>query len=181
MDIFAAFMDLPQASDGSDFSAIKLQSERQDYLAKAIDGSPIFLLHDPDSIEFSPTIELTKISIQFNSCCRVKTEKGIFEDKFAVVSCTPTIPELYELFVGCFAAMVEQLPCKASTLDIRNCIQKLLDLFRIISRPSSREINGLWAELFVISMCKDISQALTAWHHVQFPSAIICITKRREF
>ncbi|WP_373322336.1 PD-(D/E)XK motif protein [Chitinimonas viridis] len=74
------------------------------------------------------------------------------------------MPELYELFIRCFGAAIEQLPDVASTTDIHASVIRLIDLFRSLSRPGNRELAGLWGELFVISMCKDPAKAVRAWH-----------------
>lgn len=168
MDLYPAFVDLPLASSDVEFAALALGVRRRDFLAKAADGSPVLLLHDASAASYLPAISLKNVSVQFHSTCRVVTATGTIEDQFAVVSCDASVPELYELFVRCFAAAAEQLTTTAETNELENCLQGLLDLFRALSRPSSREITGLWAELFVITRCQDISRALNAWHVDQF-------------
>lgn len=45
---------------------------------------------------------------------------------------------------------------------------QLLDLFRALATPSSRELPGLWAELYVISRSGNSAGALALWHSDQF-------------
>ena len=168
MDLIVSFNALPAAGSAVDFSAISLAGRRSDYLAKAADGSPVFLLQDASPASYSPAIELKHVSVQFHSTCRVTTTSGTVEDQFAVVSCDATAPELHEVFVRCVAAAVEQLSLKASTSELQRCVQALLDLFRALGRPSSREVTGLWAELFVILQSKNVARALESWHADQF-------------
>lgn len=168
MDLFATFAALPVATSAVDFSAVPLAGRRSDYLAKAADGSPTFLLQDASAASYSPAIELKNVSIQFHSRCRVTTAGGAKEAQFAVVSCDASVPELHQVFVGCVAAAVQQLPLKSSTSDLQRCVQALLNLFRALGRPSSREVTGLWAELFVILRSKNVAPALESWHADQF-------------
>lgn len=168
MDLFASFLALPPASSTEDFSAVLLTERRSDFLAKSSNGCPVFLLHDASPARYSPAIELKNVSVQFHSTCRVTTASGTVEDQFAVVSCDASVPELHEIFLRCIAAAVEQLPPKASTSELQRCVQALLDLFRALGSPSSREITGLWAELFVILKSKNVSRALETWHADQF-------------
>jgi len=168
MELFRTFTDLPLASSALDFKAHALSNRRRDFLAKAADGSPVFLLHDPHSSDYVPTKILRNLRIQFNNICRVAVENNSFEEQFVLVSCDAMVPELYEIFICCFAAVIEQLPTVATSANLHDCIQQLLDLFLLLSRPSNRELAGLWAELFVISICKDIAQALHVWHIDQF-------------
>ena len=168
MDLFASFTALPAASSPVDFSAISLVERRTDYLAKAADGCPVFLLQDASPASYSPAIELKNVSVQFQSTCRVTTADGTVEDQFAVVSCDASVPELHEVFVRCVAAAVGQLPLKASTSELQRCVGGLLDLFRALGRPSNREVTGLWAELFVILQSKNVARALESWRADQF-------------
>jgi hypothetical protein len=98
----------------------------------------------------------------------VTTAGGTVDDQFAVISCDASVPELHEVFVRCLAATVEQLPDAVGTSDLQRCVQSLLDLFRSLGRPSSRELAGLWAELFVVAKSKNMAHALGAWHADQF-------------
>ncbi|HWV44868.1 MAG TPA: PD-(D/E)XK motif protein [Nitrospira sp.] len=168
MDLFAGFTNLPLAQSTADLAAVALSAQRRDFLAKAADGSPVFLLHDASPATYSPAIELKNISVQFHSTCRVTTANGTLEDQFAVIACDAAVPELHEVFIRCFSATVEQLPAASSTESLQHCIQTLLDLFRVLSLPGSREVAGLWAELFVISKCNNVAQALRAWHSAPF-------------
>lgn len=164
MDLYSAFIALPLADSTAEFIAVPLTSRRRDFLAKAQDGNPVFLLHDASVVTYSPSISLKNVSVQFQNTCRVTTATGTVEDQFAVITCDTSANELRELFIRCFAAAAEQLPIEAGTSELNECVQRLLDLFRSLSHPSRKEISGLWAELFVISRSRNISQALKAWH-----------------
>ena len=163
MSLFVSFQALPSATSDVDFSARRLQGTRDDFLAKAGDGSPVFLLSDSSAASYSPAIELQHLSVRFHSTCRVTFGGGVVEDQFAVISCDASVPELHEIFVCCLAAAAEQLPEHAHTTDLQRCLQSLLDLFRALGRPSSREVSGLWAELFVIAKSKNVDRALSVW------------------
>lgn len=168
MSLFSSFLGLPLATSAADFSAMPLPGTRGDFLAKGRDGGPVFLLRDSSPASYSPAIELMYVGVQFHCTCRVTTATGMTEGQFAVIFCDVGAHELHEVFIRCLAAAAEQLPGNASTPDLQRCIQSLLDLFRDLGRPSSREVTGLWAELFVIARSKSVPQALRAWHADQF-------------
>lgn len=164
MNLYEAFADLPEANSEAEFTAVPLGRRRIDFLAKAADGGPVFLLQDSSPARYLPAIELKNLSVQFHSTCRVRTATGVLEDQFAVASCQASAPELHEVFIRCLAAAAEQLPNRADTSDLQRCVQSLLDLFRSLSRPNGRQVAGLWAELFVMSVSKDAVTSLRAWH-----------------
>ncbi len=110
MSLISTFQSLPFATSAIDFTACRLPGPRSDFLAKAGDGGPVFLLQDSSPATYSPAIELKHVSVQFHSTCRVTTVAGTVESQFAVISCDASVPELHEVFIRCLTAAVEQLP-----------------------------------------------------------------------
>lgn len=163
MGLSTEFLGLTRASSETEFLAIDLSTTRHDFLAKAQDGSPVFLLQDASAAQYTPGLTLKNLTVEFHVTCRVQTAAGPIEDQFAVVSCDDAVPELFELFIRCFAAAAERLRVGAGTAEIKSHLQGLLDLFRAMSLPSGRAVSGLWAELFVIAKSADVESALRAW------------------
>lgn len=152
----------------TEFEAIPLSATRKDFLAKTDDGAPVFLLHDSSAAKYNPGINFRYLSAQFHTTCRVRTNFVDVEDQFCLVWCDAAAPELHELFVRCVGAAIEELPESCGTRELESCISQLRDLFRALAQPSSREISGLWSELFVISRCGNSLSALSLWHEDQF-------------
>lgn len=168
MGLQSEFLSLAQASSESEFIAIKLSPTRRDFLAKSKDGSPVFLFHDASVAKYAPGLKLKNLTVEFHVTCRVQTATGPIEDQFALVICDDSVPELFELFIRCFAVAAERLTIGAGTAEIKTNLQGLLDLFRSMSQPSGRAVSGLWAELFVIAKSGTIESALLAWRSGPF-------------
>lgn len=168
VELFISFLALPNAATSSDYAAIPISGRRRDFLAKSVDGAPVFLLNDASDAKYNPGINFRHLSAQFHVTCRVRTEDGELEDQFCLVSCDGAAPELHELFVRCVSAAVEELPGSCGTKELESCILRLSNLFRALASPSAREISGLWAELFVILRSEDPERALSLWHADQF-------------
>lgn len=167
-DLFHSFRTLPSAQTATEFRAISLSATRKDFLAKSDTGAPVFLLHDVGIAKYNPAITFRYLTAQFQVTCRVAIEAAELTDQFCLVSCDPAAPDLYELFVRCVGAAIQDLPPESDTKKIESCISQLRNLFRSFASPSGREISGLWAELFIISTCLDVPRALTLWHGDQF-------------
>ncbi len=167
-DLFRSFQGLPSAQNATEFCAIPVSATRMDFLAKSDTGAPVFLLHDSGVAKYNPAITFRYLTAQFQVTCSVATEATQVTDQFCLVSCDPAAPDLYELFVRCVGAAIQDLPPISETKKIESCISQLRNLFRSFASPSSREISGLWAELFVISTCVDVARALALWHEDQF-------------
>lgn len=168
MDLQTEFLGLTRASSEAEFIAIALSPVRRDFLAKAKDGSPVFLFQDASAAKYTPGLNLKNLTVEFHVTCRVQTPAGPIEDQFALVSCDDSAPELFELFIRCFAVTAERLAVDAGTAEIKTNLHGLLDLFREMSQPSGRAVSGLWAELFVIAKSTHIESALRAWRSSPF-------------
>ncbi|WP_406233293.1 PD-(D/E)XK motif protein [Isoptericola jiangsuensis] len=163
-DIFESFKGLASAQSRVELSAIALPGVRSDYLARSEEGAPVFLLSDSSSPIYVPAIELRNVRVDFHRTCSVSANGSHFEGQFATISCDAGVPELYEIFIRSVAASLQQLSSSATTSELQECIQSLLRLFRDLSRPSNKNIAGLWGELFVIYSSRRKDLLLAAWH-----------------
>jgi len=167
-DLYASFIDLPRAVINGEFQALPLSPRRKDFLAKNDGGTPVFLLHDASTARYTPALKFRHLSAQFHVTCRVQTNEGAVEDRFCLILCDEATTELHEIFVRCISAAIEELPNAAGTRELETCILQLQDLFRALAVPSSREVSGLWAELFIVSRCGNPARAISLWHEDQF-------------
>ncbi|MCL9669120.1 PD-(D/E)XK motif protein [Rosenbergiella epipactidis] len=168
MSIFENFLNLPCTTSETSFTAIPLSTHRKDFLAKASDGTPLFLLHDASEAQYSPGVQFRYLTAHFHATCRVHTDGKELQDQFALVSCDDAVPDLHEIFVRCFSAAIEELPVISGTRELNNCIRKLVDLFRTLSQPSGKDVLGLWGELYVIAYSGNIVGAIAGWHEDPF-------------
>lgn len=168
MDIYSKFCELAMPTSEPEFSAIPIPFRGNDYIAKDSLGAPVFLLLDRGNDKYRPNIELYHTSLQFHRKCRIRSNSEIIENNFAVLRCDSSRDDFYELFIRCVLSALGELPPVASTEDIQRVFNKLLELFRAMTKPSSRSIIGLWAELFVIRHSSNIKLALMSWHSAPF-------------
>lgn len=134
-----------------------------DFLAKTSDGAPVILLHDSSAPRYRPGFHLKYLRAEFHTTCLIRSGDAEVDGQFAMIYCDAAAIELHEMFVRAVAAAIADLPIHADTDDIQRRFQKLSDLFRNFSRPSSRELIGMWAELFVIANSNNIYAAMSAW------------------
>jgi hypothetical protein len=167
-DLFSQFVGLAPASDEDTFNAVNAHPLRGDFLGKSQDGSPVFLIADDGSPTYRPEVRHQHLRISFGMSCRLRIDGQELTDQFAVIQFEGDSVELHEVFVRCVHAVMLNLPASADTHEIENRVSRLLSLFQGLAAPSSREISGLWAELFCIHYGPDIAQTLTRWHSENF-------------
>ena len=80
-DLVARFAELPKGAGREEFKAIALSENRRDFLAKAEDGAPVFLLHDSSTAKYVPEINLRHLSAPFHvlkqQAKQIKVKDGI--------------------------------------------------------------------------------------------------------
>ena len=162
-NVFEKFGTLKPAVSSTEFEAIPLAGPRDDFLAKGVDGSPVFLLSDTPTGRYHPSLHLRYLDADFQLTCRIQADTQEIDGVFALIRCTSNESELHELFVRSFDAAREQLSSHAETEEIKKTVQNLASLFRAFAKPSQRSISGLWAELFTIARSGDPIEALRAW------------------
>ena len=163
-DLYRAFLELPGTAAINKFTAVLVASSRRDFLAKTPEGSPVFLLHDTGPVRYIVTRKFRYLSTEFHATCQVQTGDEAIEGQFALVACDPAAPELYELFIRCVGAAVENLSAHRATDELVAWADALTELFRVLSEPSTREVSGFWSELWVIANCGNPARALEMWH-----------------
>jgi hypothetical protein len=166
--LYERFLDLPDPTPSNNFSAIPLAHGSNDFLAKSSDGAPIFLLFDTGPARYIVGRKLKHFSTEFHATCRVQSGETIVDGQFALVACDSASTELYELFVRCVSAAVEDLPPFRATSELESWVNSLTDLFRALAEPSTRETSGFWAELWVIANSGNPSSAIEMWHEDAF-------------
>jgi hypothetical protein len=163
MDVYEQFKSLRLAISNTEFEAFRLPGDRMDYLAKAQDGSPVFLLKDAKTGQYHPGLQMRYLTAEFQLTCRLHTDGAEVDDVFALVNCRAEEAELHDLFIRSFDAARVQLAGNAETEQIKQIIQNLASLFRAFSKPSQRSITGLWAELFTITRSGVVLDAMKMW------------------
>lgn len=120
------------------------------------EGFPIFFIASSNISSLS-NIKLDLISIQFNQLCRLKlsnTDKPI-ENYYTIVALQTENVDYINYFIDVVEIVLSKLGNYPTQKQLHDEIQKLVDLFRCFNLPPQKTIQGLWAELFVISIASN--------------------------
>jgi len=163
-DLVAQFAEINSAETEDTFNAVRTHSLRNDFLGKALNGAPVFLISDNGIPVYRPEIRHRHLRVSFGASCRLTVERAQLVNQFVVVRFDSDAIELHEMFIRCVNAVMLPLPVSADTHEIEERVGRLLALFRVLSMPSSRELSGLWAELLCIRFSPRPAEALAYWH-----------------
>jgi len=114
-----------------------------------------------------PPITLEHLHIEFDIDCRVQENSSLFggEDLvLSVIRCRSRDEEMQRLFFEVAGGLLGFLGDRPTRSDFLAGIGQLIELFRSLSLPSEKSIQGVWAELFIIANARDPTAVLRAWH-----------------
>jgi Putative PD-(D/E)XK family member, (DUF4420) len=134
-------------------------------LARSIDGAANVLLRVEGSAWPAPIV-LENLSVRYNLRCEIVSRPGdVSIERFTVISCVPGDQLLTDYFLRVSAIVLDAIGDRPTVSEVRDVVDRLVELLRSLALPPTRTIFGLWAELYVISRSKDVRRMASAWHH----------------
>jgi hypothetical protein len=107
---------------------------------------------------------LEYLRIQFSIPCEIQSPDGTARSTLTVLRCTSTLEEHQRLFVSLIDNIVAAVGTPATASKLQAVIRHLTAIFSGLTRPARTTIQGLWAELMVITSSRDPARLVRAWH-----------------
>jgi len=166
-DLVQEFMLLGQSPPSANmFIAKPIHGNPALRIAKDLNGSPALLISTTDDTNACEEEEIFYKHIVFSPKrnCMIKTDSTISEDTIALISCNSDDPHLREYFLRSLSGITSAISQNPSRKEVSAILDKLLELFRLMSSPSRNSIQGLWGEMLVIYLSVNSEKAIQAWH-----------------
>lgn len=156
----------PGDLDPFQFSALPIVEYPNHRIAKDKLDNPVLLLNisEPDVSLFSANLKLQNVSVLFDINCTVLQHNETIEKHFTVLSFTGKDNSLKYYFFKLCTVLVETIGNNPSDYDVKKEITKFVDLFCLAIEPPLNSVQGLWAELLIISESKNPHKLLSCWH-----------------
>lgn len=133
------------------------------YVGHNSSGYPSLLLGSAPGA-FQAPVRLAMIDARFGNWHRIHPVDGDErEELLSIITCTSHDVQAQEYFLHVCETIVRIVGPNPTLHDIVQVVQRLVELFRRLSRPASRSLNGLLGELFLIATSRDLCAAVTAW------------------
>jgi hypothetical protein len=173
LDLFPIFRSLvpPTVPAGAlgYFSAHLIPGFENHRLGKDGNGAPALLISVRDvATKTRPSpIVLENLSVHHDIDCRIKREDGPLEQgRFTVLRCTSGDPALHLHFLRIASPLVMLVGVNPAQTEVRRLIDSLVELFRVLNEAPRKSVQGLWAEVFLISGATTAEDLVEAWHVV---------------
>lgn len=109
-------------------------------------------------------IRLAAIEARFGAGCTIKPIDGEpREETLTTVVCTSPDPQAQTYFVHVCETIVRILGPSPSLKMVIEVVQRLVELFRRLTKPASRSVIGLLGELSLIARSQDAATTVAAW------------------
>lgn len=166
VSLWKRFQALPRPRPGAQaVRGIRVEERRGDYLASTTSGAPVLLVSCRQGSRPRSPIRLKNLSVDFQLRCKVVDDDGgKTTADFARIECIGSDAALYEAFIAAGEAILRTLPDSPTDAQVGDGIDALVDMFTVLTRPSSRSLKGLWAELLLMSLVKAPDALVRAWH-----------------
>jgi hypothetical protein len=97
--------------------------------------------------------------------CRITRPDGSVEQGyFTVITCTSSENSLRNHFLQVASAIIDVLGRSPSQGDITKALYDFVELFRSLARAPHEQVQGVWAELFLIARARRPELMAHAWH-----------------
>jgi hypothetical protein len=153
-----SFADLlaqvPEASGDEPPGTFRVQaipSAPKHYIGRNAAGQPCILLGSASDRMQAP-VRLAAIEARFGVACRISPAGGQpREEVLTVVTCTAPELQVQDYFLHICETIVRIVGPAPTQGRVVEVVQRLIDLFQRLTRPSSRSVLGLIGELYVIA------------------------------
>ena len=123
----------------------------------------VVLLLPPDDGRAGPEHDLEHIWVSPNTTYKIVDSAGTRTQTVAVISTKSNEAWLVNAFLE-LVAMLFESGVSSDPDSVRKLVQDLIALFRALTQPGKKSLQGLWGELFLIDQSENIELAVKSWH-----------------
>lgn len=145
------------------FRVIAIPGYARHYVGRNTAGQPCFLLGS-DRGAFQAPVRLALLEARFGNLHRIHPVDGNERDELlSVITCTSQDGQAQAYFLHVCETILRIVGVHPTLDAIVQSVQRLIEIFRRLSRPPSRSLNGLVGELFLIAASRDPRACVKAW------------------
>ena len=160
-------LGLPASSKGLQFTALPMPGYEAHRVGKDVGGCPVLLVSVSDSGQVSvpASIILEHLIVQHDMLCRVHHPDGQTEvGSYTVIRCTDADLALQKYFLEVAAPILVSFGISPTMLEVSKAVHALAELFTAMTGAPRKSVQGLWAELFVVTNATRPGHLIGAWH-----------------
>jgi hypothetical protein len=152
----------PDISTGA-FRVVSIPDFPRHYIGRNTSGQPCVLLGSSAGA-FQAPVRLALLDALFGNLHRIHPVDGdAREERLSVITCTSPDVQAQAYFLHVCETILRIVGPEPTLDTIVQSVQRLIEIFRHLSRTPSRSLNGLVGELFLIAASRDVAASVHAW------------------
>jgi len=166
---------------GSVFAALPIPFATPHRIGKDRSGDPSVLIcsRDPSHAQPPPLVLENLLVLPHVTCAITQptghTEQGLF----TVITCRSRDVDTRDYFFWIAEHLIRAVGPAPSSAEVGKAVERLVELFRSLSRPPQNSIQGLWAELLLIANAPAPIEAIKSWRSMPQERYDFCAKRQR--
>jgi hypothetical protein len=133
------------------------------YVAWNVGGAPCLLIETSNN-GFHAPLKLSALEVQFCIPCDVVLANGQREKRrLSVVTCTSADDNVRDYFMHLMDTVIQIVGERPTLGVVADAIGKLVEILQHLTKPPSRSVIGLFAEVMIIANSRDPVMCVSAW------------------
>ena len=160
-------LEPPRACEGREYQTVRILPDSRYRIGRDRAGDPAILIETSGQAGALALSDFTgrHLRISHGVRCSISDEGGeVGQAQFSVVTCSDSDDLLQDRFFEVVETLLNSLGETPAVEELRSVIGGLIELFRLATRAPQGTIQGLWAELWVISQAGEPRLVVDAWH-----------------
>ena len=147
------------------YAVLPMAGYRSYFVGKDRDSCACLLVATVDLVQQqSPPIRLESLDVQFDMPCHLKKEcEPEQQGKFTVIRCRSLDRETVRYFLTVCDTILRVVGDEPTQRTVSSAVHRLAAIFQKARNPPTRTVNGLFGELYLISLSANPVRSLTAW------------------
>lgn len=161
---FSALLErLARPDQAGTFSVIPAPSQHSYYVGRSSSGCAALLIQTTGASNRVPML-LAGIEACFSVACRIEErDRDARTENLTVVACKSQDRAVEQYFLSTMEFLTSALGPFPTVAAVAEMVDRLVDLFQRLARPSRRPLVGLVGELLVIRAAANPAAAVCAW------------------
>jgi len=170
MTLHEQFSDLqiPLSGNKKLFNASTLSQFAFAKIAVNNDGFPVVLISSKSDGTYlsQKNVRLNYLELAHNIECKISESGTTQFSNFSVIIFKSDEKYLQYYFLEIAETLLNSLSTKPTQKEVLNTFKGFVEIFRSLSDPPSKTVQGLWAELFIIENSENPEILLNYWHDI---------------
>lgn len=125
----------------------------------------MLLIQTAPNLDAQPApLRLEHLTVQHGISGGVHIAQNIEQGTYSLILLNGATQVLVEMFLRFAMAIAQQLSARPTAIEVAALLHRFVSLLQNLRKPNAKVIQGLWAELFVMTTQSNPGRWISGWH-----------------